>query len=123
MRSHEERIAEVKRRIVEKERQKGRQRRQIAAVLGVAACLAVIVGASFAMPGISEQIMQGTSSGLETAGTILGGGTVPGYIIIGLLAFLLGVCVTILCFRIRRLDKEEQAEEDQKGDSVNGIDQ
>ena len=123
MRSHEERIAEVKRRIVEKERQKGRQRRQIAAVLGVAACLAVIVGASFAMPGISEQIMQGTSSGFETAGTILGGGTVPGYIIIGLLAFLLGVCVTILCFRIRRLDKEEQTEEDQKGDSVNGIDQ
>ncbi len=123
MRSHEERIAEVKRRIVEKERQKGRQRRQIAAVLGVAACLAVIVGASFAMPGISEQIMQGTSSGFETTGTILGGGTVPGYIIIGLLAFLLGVCVTILCFRIRRLDKEEQAEEDQKGDSVNGIDQ
>lgn len=123
MRSHEERIAEVKRRIVEKERQKGRQRRQIAAVLGVAACLAVIVGASFAMPVISEQIMQGTSSGFETAGTILGGGTVPGYIIIGLLAFLLGVCVTILCFRIRRLDKEEQAEEDQKGDSVNGIDQ
>lgn len=123
MQSHEERIAEVKRRIVEKERQKGRQRRQIAAVLGVAACLAVIVGASFAMPGISEQIMQGTSSGFETAGTILGGGTVPGYIIIGLLAFLLGVCVTILCFRIRRLDKEEQAEEDQKGDSVNGIGQ
>ena len=123
MRSHEERIAEVKRRIVEKERQKRRQRRQIATVSGVAACLAVIVGAAFSMPGISEQIMLGTSSGLETAGTILGGGTVPGYIIIGLLAFLLGVCVTILCFRIRRLDKEEQAEEDQKGDSVNGIDQ
>lgn len=122
MRSHEERIAEVKRRIVEKERQKRRQRRQIAAVSGVAACLAVIVGASFAMPGISEQIMQGTSSGFETAGTILGGGTVPGYIIIGLLAFLIGVCVTILCFRIRRLDKEEQTEEDQKGDRANGID-
>ena len=122
MRSHEERIAEVKRRIVEKERQKRRQRRQIAAVSGVSACLAVIVGASFAMPGISEQIVQGTSSGFETAGTILGGSTVPGYIIIGLLAFLLGVCVTILCFRIRRLDKEEQTE-DQKGDSVNGIDQ
>ena len=82
----------------------------------------MIVGASFAIPGISEQIMQGASSGFETAGTILGGGTVPGYIIIGLLAFLLGVCVTILCFRIRLLDKEEQTEEDQKGDSANGAD-
>ena len=110
MRSNEERIAEVKRRIVEKERQKRRQRRQIAAVSGVAACLAVIVGASFAMPGIVGQIEPGISSGFETAATILGGSTALGYMVIGLLAFILGVCVTALCFRIRQLNKEEQTE-------------
>ena len=122
MLKNEERIAEVKRRIAKKEQQQRLRRRRIVSAVCIAACFAVIVGVSFAMPGISEQIMQGTSSGFETAGTILGGGTIPGYIIIGLLAFLLGVCVTILCFRIRRLDKEEQTE-DQKGDSGNGIDQ
>lgn len=31
-------------------------------------------------------------------------------------------CVTILCFRIRQLDKEEQTEE-QKGDNGDGADQ
>mgnify|MGYP000034872910 CR=1 FL=1 len=81
---------------------------------------AVIFGASFVMPGISGQMVPGNSSGYETAATILGGGTAPEYIIIGLLSFLLGVCVTILCFRVHLLDKEEQAE--QRGDRTNGID-
>ena len=42
--------------------------------------------------------------------------------VIGLLAFILGVCVTVLCFRIRQLDKEEQTEE-QKGGNRDGADQ
>ena len=84
-----------------------------------AACLAVIFGASFVMSGISRQMVPGISSGYETAATILGGGAAPEYIIIGVLSFLLGVCVTILCFRIRLLNKEEQMEE-QKGDNANG---
>ena len=127
MLSHEERIAEVKRRIAEKEHQK--RLLQVvslvvspsakAAVSGVAACLAVIVGVSLFMPGIVEQIELGTSSGFETAATMFGGSAALGYIVIGLLAFVLGVCVTILCFRIRLLNKEEQMEE-QKGDNADG---
>ena len=121
MRSHEERIAEVRRRITEKERQKKRKQRRIVAISCIAACLAVIFGASFVMPGISGQMVPGISSGHETAATILGGGAAaPEYIIIGVLSFLLGVCVTILCFRVHLLDKEEQAE--QRGDRTNGID-
>ena len=120
MRSHEERIAEVRRRITEKERQKKRKQRRIVAISCIAACLAVIVGVSFVMPGIVGQITPGTSSGFETAATILGGGTALGYMVIGLLSFLLGVCVTILCFRVHLLDKEDQAE--QRGDRANGID-
>ena len=55
MRSHEERIAEVRRRIAEKERQKRRKQRRIVAISCIAACLAVIFGASFVMSGISRQ--------------------------------------------------------------------
>ena len=113
MLSHEERIAEVKRRIAEKEHQKRLRQARIAA------CLAVIVGVSLFMPGIVEQIELGTSSGFETAATMFGGSAALGYIVIGLLAFVLGVCVTILCFRIRLLNKEEQMEE-QKGDNADG---
>ena len=60
MLSHEERIAEVKRRIAEKEHQKRLRQARIAAVSGVAACLAVIVGVSLFMPGIVGQIELGT---------------------------------------------------------------
>lgn len=119
MLSHEERIAEVKRRTAEKERQKRLRRRWIAAVSGVAACLAVIVGVSLSMPGIVEQIEPGTFSGFETAATMLGGSAALGYIVIGLLAFVLGVCVTILCFRVRLLNREEQPDE-QKEDGADG---
>ena len=122
MRSHEERIAEVRRRITEKERQKRRKQRRIVAISCIAACLAVIVGVSFIMPGIVGQIEPGASSGFETAATILGGGTALGYMVIGLLAFILGACVTILCFRIHQLNKEEQTEK-QKEDNGDGADQ
>ena len=119
MRSHEERIAEVKRRIAEKERQKRLRRGWITAVSGVAACLAVIVGVSIFMPGVVESIEPGASAGFETAATMLGGSAALGYIVIGLLAFVLGVCVTVLCFRIRLLNGGEQTEE-QKGDNADG---
>ena len=122
MLKNEERIAEVKRRIGEKERRQRLRHRQIVSAFCIAACLAVIVGVSFVMPGIAGQIAPGTSSGFETAATILGGGTALGYMVIGLLAFILGVCVTILCFRIRQLNKEEQTEE-QKEDNEDGADQ
>ncbi len=119
MRSHEERIAEVKRRIAENERQKRLRRDRAAAFFCVAACLAVIVGVSLSMPGIVSRIEPGTFSGFETAATMLGGSAALGYIVVGLLAFVLGVCVTVLCFRIRLMNEEERAEE-QKGDNADG---
>ena len=115
-------IAEVKRRIAKKEQQQRLRRRRIVSAVCIAACFAVIVGVSFAMPGIIGRIEPGTSSGFETAATILGGSTALGYMVIGLLAFVLGACVTILCFRIHQLNKEEQTEK-QKEDNGDGADQ
>ena len=119
MRSNEERIAEVKRRIAEKEYKKRLRREWAAAVCCVAACLAVIAGVSLSMPDTVSRIEMGTSSGFETAATMLGGSTALGYIVVGLLAFVRGVCVTVLCFRIRRLNEEEQTGE-QKGENADG---
>ena len=119
MRSHEERVAETKRRIAKIEREKRLRRNTITTASAVAACLALLIGASFAMPGIAAHIQTGNYSGFETAASIFHGGAALGYIVIGLLAFLLGVCVTVLCFRIRQLNKEEQTEK-QKEDNGDG---
>ena len=123
MRSNEERVAEVKRRIAEKERQKKLRRSRIAAFSAVAACLVLILVLSLFMPGIAGQLRPGGYSDYEMVASMFGENGALGYIIIGLLAFLLGVGVTILCFRIRLLNREEQSMEDKKEDREDGADQ
>lgn len=123
MRSNEERVVEVKRRIAEKERQKKLRRSRIAAFSAVAACLVLILVLSLFMPGIAGQLRPGGYSDYEMVASMFGENGALGYIIIGLLAFLLGVGVTILCFRIRLLNREEQSVEDKKEDREDGADQ
>ena len=107
MRSHEERVAETKRRIAKIEREKRLRRDKFTMISAVAACLVLLIGASLAMPGIAASIQTGNYSGFETAASIFHGGAALGYIVIGLLAFLLGVCVTVLCFRLRQMNRED----------------
>ena len=120
MRSLEERVAETKRRIAKIERKKRRRRDTITITFAVAACLALIVGASLAMPGIAARIQTGNYVGFETTASIFHGGAALGYIVIGLLAFLLGVCVTVLCFRLRQMNREDDQNKESEG--IHGAD-
>ena len=120
MRSHEERVAETKRRIAKIKREKRLRRNTIAMASAVAACLVLLVGASFAMPNIAASIQTVDYSGLETAASMYGGGAALGYIVIGLLAFLLGVCVTVLCFRLRQMNREDG--QDRESEGIHGAD-
>ena len=120
MRSLEERVAEAKRRIAKMERAKRRRRDKITMISAVAACLVLLIGASLAMPGIAANIQTGNYSGFETAASIFHGGAALGYIVIGLLAFLLGVCVTVLCFRLRQMSRED--EQDRESEGIHGAD-
>ena len=119
MRSHEERFAETKRRIAARQRKEQRRRSTIATV-SAAACLVLIVGVSFAMPGMVAGIRPGDYAGYETAASMYGGGAALGYIVIGLLSFLLGVCVTVLCFRLRQINREDS--QDREGEGRHGAD-
>ena len=120
MRSHEARVLEVKRRIAAREREKRLRRSKIAMASAVAACIALIVGASIAMPDIAARVRQGDYSGFETAASIFYGSAALGYIVIGLLAFLLGVCVTILCFRLRQMNRED--DQSKESEDAHGTD-
>ena len=120
MRSHEERITETKRRIAARQREKRLRRDKITMVSTVAACLVLLIGASLAMPGIAASIQTGDYAGIETAASMYGGGAALGYIVIGLLAFLLGVCVTVLCFRLRQMSREDDQNNESEG--IHGAD-
>ena len=115
MRSHEERITETKRRIAARERKERRRRNTVTMASAVAACLALLIGASLAMPGIAANIQTGDYSGFETAASIFHDGAALGYIVIGLLAFLLGACVTVLCFRLRQMNREDDQNKESEG--------
>ena len=120
MRSHEERVAETKRRIAKIEREKRLRRNTITMASAVAACLALLIGASLAMPGIAARIQINDYAGFETSASMYGGGAALGYIVIGLLAFLLGVCVTVLCFRLRQVNREDG--QDRESEDAHGAD-
>lgn len=120
MRSHEERVVETKRRIAAMERKKRLRRNTVTMASAVAACLVLLIGASLAMPGMAESIQTGDYSGFETAASIFHGGAALGYIVIGLLAFLLGVCVTVLCFRLRQMSREDG--QDKESEDAHGAD-
>ena len=120
MRSHEERVAETKRRIAKIEREKRLRRNTITMASAVAACLALLIGASLAMPGIAASIQTGDYSGFETAASMYGGGAALGYIVVGILAFLLGVCATVLCFRLRQMNREDDQNKESEG--IHGAD-
>ena len=89
MRSHEERVAETKRRIAARQQEKRLRRNTITMASAVAACLALLIGASLAMPGIAANIQTGDYSGFETAASIFHGGAALGYIVIGCWRFYL----------------------------------
>ena len=78
------------------------------------------VGASLAMPGIAASIQTGDYFGFETAASIFHSGVALGYIVIGLLAFLLGVCVTVLCFRLRQMNRDDT--KDKESEERHGAD-
>ena len=120
MRSHEERVAETKRRIAKIEREKRRRRNTVTMASAVAACLALLIGASLAMPGIAASIRTGDYSGFETAASMYDGSAALGYIVIGLLAFLLGVCMTVLCFRLHQMNREDDQNKESEG--IHGAD-
>ena len=120
MRSHEERVAETKRRIAKMEREKRLRRNTITMASAVAACLALLIGASLAMPGIAAKIQAGDYFDFETSASMYGVGAALRSIVIGLLAFLLGVCVTVLCFRLRQMNREDDQNNESEG--IHGAD-
>ena len=95
MLTQQERIEEIHRRSAENIR---RQRKVRARVIGASAfcvSLTLVIVFAFKVPVIMENGMTGGTPGFP--GSILADSPAAGFIVVGLLAFLLGVTVTLLC--------------------------
>lgn len=111
MRTSEERARLIHRRTAEikQERQIKRQRRLDAACMAV--CLLLVIGISAMMPGLMRGAADGSIVHPSGTASLLGSHAALGYIIMGLLAFLLGVCVTVLLYRLRRRGERQKQED------------
>lgn len=112
MRTNEERIAEMHKRAAELEKQKRAGRVRIIQALSVAACFVAAILMAVYVPGVSAKLVPETAPGSMNA-SIFAGGNALGYIVIAVIAFLLGTAVTIFCFRLKKWQDENDREKDE----------
>ncbi|MCK9268081.1 MAG: DUF4179 domain-containing protein [Alkaliphilus sp.] len=119
MRNTEERVLAVKLRTKEIEGQKRIRRGRMLCIGSFAACLLLLVGLSFVMPGVMYSMSDDKYSNFGTAASIFDGSNFFGFVLIGFLAFALGISVTILFYKIKlinQLDQEDKEDKEDKGD-------
>lgn len=81
-----------------------RKKRRLRACALTAGCMAILIVLGAAMPSISAQSVRQETG----AASLLGAHESLGYILMVALAFLLGVCVTVLLYRIRQSDERRK---------------
>lgn len=111
MRTSEERARLIHRRTAEikQERRIKRQRRLDAVCM--AACLLLVIGIGAMMPGLMKGAADGSIVHSSGTASLIGSHAALGYIVMGLLAFFLGVCVTVLLYRLHRRGEGQKQEE------------
>ena len=113
MRSREERVQAVRCRVA----QMRRQRRLRAVTAGtVAASVLLIAVLAAQMPEKMRAMAGNEVEGVQAAASVFRNGGAAGYVLVGLLAFVLGVGVTELCTRIREMEKEKADAEEREDD-------
>lgn len=118
MRSDDDRMRLIKGRTAELKRENRRRRQSVVTVLSIAASLVLILGMGTLLSSASPAA--GGGEGNETiamaggsgAASLLSSNSALGYIIMGILAFLLGVCVTVLLYRLRGMNRGEREGKD-----------
>ena len=107
MRTNEERIRAMHMRaevlISESQRRKVRMYQAASVFLSL---FLVIALASF-MPAVTQTINWETTQ-WQMTGSVFSGSAALGYIVIAIIAFLLGISVTVFCFRLKDLQKKKQ---------------
>ena len=110
MRTNEERAGLIRKRAAEIKRERQRKKRRALDMICMAACLILVVGIGSFMPGLTAGIPGGEVHHASGVASLVGSHAALGYILMGFMAFLLGVCVTMLLYRLHRRNERKQRE-------------
>ena len=115
MRTNEQRTLLIHKRTAEIKREyRIRKQRRFDAVCMVI-CMFFVIGIGAWMPELMADSTAGNIIHSTGAASMIASHVALGYIIIGLLAFLLGICVTILLYRLRQRNEHRHREEMEDG--------
>lgn len=110
MRMNEERAGLVRKRTAEIKREGQKKKQRALDIFGIATCLFLVVGLASLMPGWMAGITGGEVLHTSGAASLVGNHAALGFILMGLFSFLLGVCVTVLLYRLHRRNKRKKQE-------------
>lgn len=105
MRTTEQQLREILSRAEIVKEKRMRKCRLAIDAASAALCLVLLIAASASLPRLPDASAQGTA--VQYGSLILGSGALP-LVVIGLLAFALGVCVTLLCVHLRAMRERER---------------
>ena len=124
MRTNEERAALVRQRAkeIKEEQRRKKHKIQMTVLSGVslAACLCILVVIGSVMPRLTAGFGEAPVSHTSGVASLLAGSEALGYVIMAILAFLLGVSVTLLLHVIHRRQQRQMHESDPKESDGNG---
>ena len=78
----------------------------------MAACIMIVVCAGALMPSLIKTAENGDVTYRYGAASIISEAPAAGYVIMGLMSFALGVCLTLVIFRLRGAEKKRKTEEE-----------
>ena len=112
MRTNEERTALIRQRTRELKRQQARKKARIIDLSCVAGSLVLIFLLAMWIPDPLTFSKRDVAHATMTA-SLIGSSAFSGYIVMGILSFLLGVCVTILLHRLHHHFRDRKEERDE----------
>lgn len=113
MMTNEERIYLIHKKTAEIKLKNQKKKYKIISTTCLAICLLIIINIGAFMPDLMQIVSNNRVNCTTTgAASLLVNSSALGYILIGILAFLLGICVTILLYRLRNRNKYKKQEEE-----------
>lgn len=113
LKSNEQRIEEMHRRALNIEKNDRQAKAKLYYICAAAVTAAAMFFIVVILPGMYRSgDISGTFSGMY--GSVFSEGTALNYIVVGILAFVLGVALTIFCFKLNKWQKEKTHNEEIK---------
>ena len=116
MRTSEERLAALHARAGEIRKTERARKANLARISATAACLCFVIALALFVPQVGPGSIEGTGPTDVVPGGLYGSiftdTTYLGYIVIGIVAFLLGAVLTMFLFRLKRWQIERDGEDD-----------